>query len=30
MIMQYLEIQPKERLRIFTKNVLYTNRGFKN
>ena len=28
MIMQYLEIQPKERLKIFTKNVLYTNRGF--
>ena len=26
--MQYLEIQPKERLKIFTKNVLYTNRGF--
>lgn len=28
MIMQYLTIQPKERLKIFTENVLYTNRGF--
>ncbi|MBO5251331.1 MAG: type II restriction endonuclease [Bacteroidaceae bacterium] len=26
--MQYLTIQPKERLKIFTENVLYTNRGF--
>ena len=26
--MQYLEIQPKERLKIFRENVLYTNRGF--
>ena len=28
MIMKYLEMQPKERLKIFTENVLYTNRGF--
>lgn len=26
--MQYLTIQPQERLKIFTENVLYTNRGF--
>ncbi|MBO5866420.1 MAG: hypothetical protein J6Q73_10280 [Bacteroidaceae bacterium] len=26
--MKYLEIHPKERLKIFTENVLYTNRGF--
>lgn len=28
MIMKYLEIKSEERLKIFTKNVLYTNRGF--
>ncbi len=26
--MQYLTIHPKDRLKIFTENVLYTNRGF--
>lgn len=26
--MQYLTIQPQERVKIFTENVLYTNRGF--
>lgn len=26
--MQYLAIQPQERVKIFTDNVLYTNRGF--
>ena len=27
MIMQYLTIQPKERLKIFTENVLYTKKN---
>lgn len=26
--MQYLAIQPQDRIKIFTENVLYTNRGF--
>ena len=28
MIMQYLSVNPKERVKLFTDNVLYTNRGF--
>lgn len=26
--MQYIAMQPQERVKVFTENVLYTNRGF--